>query len=129
MQVPSRHAEDDYLPSDDGNRSCNTERSVGRRTSGLDFPDTSDGETGLHVAEDSLQDENARQDAKEHVDQHEDLAYPAEYPVALEVVDEREEGGEVGCCGEEREEPDDEEVVWYHCLHFREADGLDADTG
>lgn len=128
MEVPSPEDEDDCVSHDYGDGAGDGESGVGGGAAGGDFPDAAYGEAGLEVLGDGLEDEDGGDDAEEHVDEHEELAEPAEDPVALEVVDEGEEGGEVGCCGEDGEQPDDEEVVGDHGVHFGEADALDSDA-
>lgn len=100
MQVPSCKAKRNNLASDNSDGTRDTQRSVVRRPLTIYMPNTRNREPGRHILHDCLQDEDAREDPKRHIDEHEELAYPAEHPVALEVVDEGEQRGEIRCGGE-----------------------------
>jgi len=71
-----------------------------------------------HVLHNGHEDKNPRDARQDQIDEHEKLAQPAQDPVALEVVDEGEQGGDVGSGRQQRQHPDDEEVVRHHGLHF-----------
>lgn len=130
MQVPGPEHEDDARGGDDGNGRDDGERLVAHGVLALlvllpDAVHRQRGREALHVG---LQDEDAVHDRQDQVDEHGELPQPAQHPVALEVLDQSQQGRECGCGAAEREQPDDEEVVGDQAAHAREADDLDGDA-
>lgn len=132
VQVPGGEDKDDEVAGHDGNGADVRQRAVGAgglAKVGGAVPDARHGQgAGPRALGDGLQDKDARDGRQGEVDKHEELAQPAQDPVAAVVVDEGEQGGVVRGHGEQREHPDEEEVVGHERVHLGEADGLDADA-
>lgn len=130
VQVPRAEEEDDARAGDDGDGGDDGEGAARLRAlgAGVLLPDAGDGQRGREGLRVGLQHEDAVDDGQDKVDEHGELAQPAQEPVALEVLHEGEQGGEGGGGAAEGEQPDDEEVVGDHAVDARQADDLDGDA-
>lgn len=91
MQVPHAQREEDAVARDDADGASERERRVGRgRALGTELPRARDREGGRDILHLREQDEDAGHAGDDEVDRHEDVAQPAEDPVAAEVADESE---------------------------------------
>lgn len=128
VEVPRGREEDDAVARDDGDGPRVRGPDVARVVA-LDLPGACGGQCGgLEVLLHDLQHEDAVHAAQHQVDEHEDLAQPAENGVGAEGGDEDEEGQVVHAHREEGQHPDDEEVVRHQGVDLREPHGLDADA-
>lgn len=130
MQIQRPQHENQQAARDHRNRADDGQRRGGTRASlrrgGV--PDAGDGHGLRQLLHDALQEDDAEGAREDEVGEHEALAQPAQDPVAAEVGDQRQEGCEVGGGGEEREHPDEEEVIWHHGVDFGEPHALDSDA-
>jgi hypothetical protein len=131
VHVPDTEGENDAIARKDGDGAGDGNGRVGRRAvvRRRERPHARHGQRGRHILEHSHKNKYTKHRAQRQIQQHEKLAQPAQDPVALEIVDEGQQRGEMGGGGEQREHPDDEEVVGHHGVEFGEADALDADAG
>ncbi|TQW08201.1 hypothetical protein IF2G_04077 [Cordyceps javanica] len=132
VHVPGGHGEDDAVADDDGN-GADVRRDAGgagRLAKGRRaVPDAGDGQRGArHAAGDDLHDEDARHAREGKVDEHEQLAQPAQDPVAAVVAGEGQQRRVVRGHGQQRQHPDEEEVVRHQRVHLGQPDRLDADA-
>ncbi|TPX14701.1 uncharacterized protein E0L32_005096 [Thyridium curvatum] len=132
VQVPRRQREDDAVARDHGPRADVHEPRVGRRAAVVPgravVPDAGDGQRRRQVAPDALQDVGAVDGAEREVDEHEGLAQPAQDPVAAEVAHEDQQRRVVHRHGQQRQHPDEEEVVGHEGRRLGQPHALDADA-
>lgn len=136
VQVPRGGGEDERVARDDGHgaevrqaRVGRGGRRVGRAGGRVRVPHARDGQRRLgQVALHGAEHEGAVRAAEGQVDEHEGLAQPAQHPVAPEVVHQRQQRRVVHRHGQQRQHPDEEEVVRHHLVHLRQPHHLDADA-
>lgn len=129
VEVPSRETEDGAVAHDDGNGADVGKTGVGGCTFAPYVPDAGDREClVVQTLGDSLKNEDAADARQRQVDKHEELAKPSNYPVPSIVVYKSKESSVVRGHGQERQHPDDEEVVRHHGVHLGQTNTLDANA-
>lgn len=130
VQVPCTQSEDDGARGDDGNCPNHTESPVTlcRLALCVFSPDTPYRQCRRQILHVRFQHEHTKHNGQEHVDEHGELPQPPQNPISFEVLNQGHEGGEVGGGREERQHPDDEEVVGYHAVNLGQPHHLDADA-
>ena len=96
MQIPNAHTKEDALACNNGNCPRDGNARVGWGAVRRQLPHACNRQRGYHVLHNGHEDKNPRNARQDQIDEHEKLAQPAQDPVALEVVDESEQGGDVG---------------------------------
>ncbi|EGX91849.1 hypothetical protein CCM_06006 [Cordyceps militaris CM01] len=138
VQVPRGEHEDDHVARNHGNGADIRQRVLcaagglakrRRRRLPAAVPGARHGQRGKgHAAGDDLQRKDARDAREGEVGEHEGLPQPAQDPVAAVVADEGQQRRVVRRHGQQREHPDEEEVVRHERAHLGEADRLQADA-
>lgn len=129
MQIPRSQHKNDAADCNDSDSPDHASGLVSLRLSALCMflPYTCHWQGGRQSFNIALQHENAIYNPQNHVDEHGELAHPAQNPIPLKVLNQSEESGKVGSGGKKSQHPNDEEVVGYHGLDFCQTNDLNTD--